>query len=607
MNLTSELQIQTLVKELTNASQAFYETGDDIMSDAVFDSKWSLLYSLDPSNSLFTEISKGYKLKGIDEKEKFEHPIPVGSVDKVKEVSILKKWLHPKATFSTKIDGNSIVCYYKNGQLQNVVTRGSDNIGIIRTAKFIKIIPATIPVKGYVAVRGEAAIKRKAYKVNKNFDQSKASRSAVAGAITRKDDWKVVFECVDFIAYTFIDCDNGDDISNVTEWSKLFNVEEQKDISLFNSMSLEDFKTKYKDEYEYDADGVVFKNPDGSMKAFKFEDEKAVTELLDVLWSIGKDQRLTPIAQLKEVQLSGAKISKASLGSFSKAVEVEAWPVFDIHKVELVRANEIIPHIEATILKTGFVKSDLIPKCPVCGTEGTVDGEHIFCRNINCGNINSSRLLNFASFFYPEGLSDKNTEKFFDAYGIATVRQLLDFNAPLTKEIYGVGESQKALFKQFLDKTRQNIDVKILYEVFINNCGSRAATKIVDSGFDIYQYVKNPLELKKLYSISNFNSNIIELMVDARSFFEEVLEVRTVDQVQSPKFYGTFCITGARFKADQLTKVNESGWAEDASIKKTTNILVTKDPNSTSGKIEKAKSYGIPVMTIDQFLEHISN
>jgi DNA ligase (NAD+) len=596
-----------LLKELTEASQAFYETGEDIMSDAVFDSKWSLLYSLDPSNKLFTEVSKGYKLKGIDEKEKMEHPIPVGSVDKVKDVSILKKWLHPKATFSTKIDGNSIVCYYKEGQLQEVVTRGSENIGIIRTAKFIKIIPATIPVKGLVAVRGEAAIKRKTYKMNSNFDQSKASRSAVAGAITRKDDWKVVFECVDFIAYTFVDVENGDDLYDKTDWTKLFKVEEQKPISIFHEMTLEDFKKTYKDEYEYDADGVVFKNPDGSMKAFKFEDEKAVTELLDILWSIGKDQRLTPVAQLREVQLSGAKISKASLGSFGKAVEVEAWPVFTIHKVELVRANEIIPHIEATVLKTGYVKSDLIPKCPVCGTEGTVDGEHIFCRNLKCENINSSRLLNFASFFFPEGMSDKNAEKMFDAYGISTVRQLLDFNSSLTKEVYGIGESQKALFKQFLDKTRQEIDVKVLYEVFINNCGSRAATKIVDSGFDIYQFIKNPLEIKKLYSISNFNSNIINLMVDARSFFEEVLEVRKISQVQSPKFFGTFCITGARFKADQLTAVNDSGWAEDSSIKKTTNILVTKDPNSTSAKIEKAKSFGIPVMTIDQFLEHISN
>lgn len=604
----NEQIIEFLSSELREASQEYYN-GNDIMSDSDFDSKWDFLRTLDPKNPIFSEISKGYKLKDVDEKERFAHPISVGSVDKCKSLEALRKWLKKGATFSTKIDGNSVVAYYRDGKLTEIVTRGSENIGIIRTIKLIKKVAATIPVMGYVAVRGEAAIKRKTYAARKDFNQDKASRSTVSGAIMRKDNWENVIECVDFIAYTFLDCNTEEDLTNACVWDDYFKVEAQKDLSEFNELTLEDFKKKYKDDYEYDADGIVFKNPDGSLLAFKFEDEKGYTDLLDVLWKIGKDQRLTPVAQLKTIKLSGASISKASMGSYARATSIGAWPVREQHAVEIKRANEIIPYVNLIVSKSGSIKNGPVVVCPECGSIAEQDGEHIFCVNSVCPNIERSRLLSFSEFFYPEGLSNTTASKFFDSYRIRTVSELLSFNLPNMKhEIYGIGQSAYNLFNKFLDNTRQDLDVKSIYSTFLKGCGRRASIKIVDSGFDINEYIINPSsEIRKLSLISNFNSNIITDMKKLYDVIKVVVGKRTWLQVKSPVTTGTFCITGARFKPEQMKIINESGWGEDASIKKTTTILVTKDPNSTSAKIEKAKSYGIKVMTIDSFMSHISN
>ena len=159
---------------------------------------------------------RGYDLKGIDEKEKFNHPLPMGSIDKEKSKENIIAWLNSSATFSTKIDGNSVAVYYRDGKLWKVITRGKDDIGIDRTAKFItcSTIPKKIPTMGYVRVRGEAAIKKSDYTSANGFDVEKACRNAVAGAISRQTDWEEVFKYVDFIAYDYRDCDTGEDLSD---------------------------------------------------------------------------------------------------------------------------------------------------------------------------------------------------------------------------------------------------------------------------------------------------------------------------------------------------------------------------------------------------------
>lgn len=606
------MNLEEMRKLYVEAAQKYYEDGEVIMSDEDFDILENNIRSLSPEDPILTSVGKGYELKGISDKEKFAHPLPMGSIEKEKDVDSLKKWIRSNTTWSTKIDGNSIACYYKNGNLWKVVTRGKDDIGIDRTAKFITCvsIPKKIPHLGYIRVRGEAAIRKSNYTAENGFDISKSSRNAVAGAISRQTDWEPVFKYVEFLAYDFRDCDTSEDLSGL-DWTS-FKVEEQKPVNIFLDMNIEEFKKKYKDEYEFDADGTVFKTGD-ELLAFKFEDEVAYTKLLNVEWTIGKDQRLTPVAILEPVQLAGATIERASLGSYNNAKAKGCDIVYSTHLVSIKRANEIIPYINKTYARSLEALSEGMPKCPVCGSTSVLNGEHAFCVNPNCGNIDASRLLTFCSYFYPEGMGDTVAQKILQAEGIQDVFQLLDLKKA-TKEVYGIGDSARSKFNEMLEKMSGDIDVKIVYNTFLSSCGDRAAEKIVDSGFNLNkleidlvegeEYL-NVTEVEKLDNIPNFNSNIVNDIKSKVDLFQKFLTKRTVIQKPSAKAVGTFCITGTRFKGEQLEIIAAAGWKEDSSIKKTTTVLVVKDPNSKSSKTQKATEYGIKIMSIEQFMEFI--
>lgn len=599
-----------LVESIKKDSQDYYENGFSESSDEVFDAKLELLRSINPTHPILTTVGHGYTISGIDDKVRFEHPLETGSIPKEKDFEVVKNWCNKKTRFSTKIDGNSIIAYYRNGRLWKVVTRGEDNVGIDRTAKFIKIIPNKIKAPGYVRVRGEAAIAKSKYIVENGFDVNKASRNAVAGAITRKTDWEGVMSFVDFIAYTFQDCDNGTDLYNINDW-KDFKVEEQKPIDELLSLTVEEAKVKYKDEYEYESDGIVLNN-DGELLAFKFEDEYAIADLLGVTITVGKDQRLTPTAIVSPTPLAGCTINNASFVSFKKMLEKGCWPIHSVHKIKLIRSGEIIPHVVTTVFSNGDNKDETYMKCPVCGSVGEFvelktgeDSAHLFCVNPSCPNIEKTRLMNFSSNYYVEGLGDTVMETVFSYLNISSIVDLLNYDGK--KDLFripGVAGSTVDKLNTFFSNMKE-IDVRVIYKTFLNNVGDRAAEKIVDSGFDLNIFFNDSKELGKLFGLSNFDSGIPLELAEKKEAIQKVVSLRPLIQEKKEKASGSFCITGARFKEDQLALLKSKGWAEDSDLKKTTMVLVVKDSSKTTTKTEKAKKYGTKVMSIEEFLAFV--
>jgi len=599
---------QELAEFLTKCSYEYYETGEVIVDDETFNAAEDELRLLNPNHPILTTVGYGYDFNGIDEKEKFEHPISVGSIIKEKTLSGLIEWIGSSATtLSTKIDGNSVVLYYKNRKLWKAVTRGRFNIGIDRTAKFIGVVPNEIPFDGYIAVRGEAAIKKVDYTVENGFDIEKSSRNAVAGAISRKDEWEHVMKFVDFIAYTYINIENMKDLCNEIDWSQYFITENQKNFTLEYISDIPTFKKEVKDDYPYEADGAVFKKTNGSLLAFKFEDEKGFTREKEIEITIGVDQRLTPVAILDPIKLNGALIKRASLGSFGIAIRSGFWPIYEDHIVEIIRSNEVIPHANRVVSKGERLLDDtkLVPTCPVCGSVGEADGEHYFCVNPECPNIESSKLYKFAKFFYPEGLGNAVMGKVFRHFNVSDVFDLftVDLEALEYVSIPGIGDSNKDKILQFFTKINGNIDPKIIYQVFIQACGKTFARVIAEHGVVFADCVNSTEKLNELYTIKSFRKEIVEQLKRNASIFEKVNSVMKIVDEKIVETVGSFCITGTRFSSAQVKRLEAKGWKEDSSVKKTTTVLVVADLDQVSGKTKKADSYGIPVMTIEDFMD----
>jgi DNA ligase (NAD+) len=606
-------RINELESKLAEWSKAYYENGESIVPDSVYDAHFNELKELNPNSKIFQTAGKGYVVQA-SEKEKFKHPIEVGSIDfRSHDLDEIIKKLDKDATWTIKIDGNSVCDYFENGKILNVSTRGSENIGIIRTDKFVECgkTPKQIDFLKDVrlaCVRGEVAIPKKKFLAENGFDTEKASRNSVAGAITRKTDWKDVFQHVDNVKYTFVDCDTGENLYS-ENWEKYYPVERQKPVFVDGkAITLDELKIAVENS-EYECDGIVFRNSDGELFAFKFEDAKATTQILKIDITIGAAQRLTPVANLLPVNLSGSLISKASLGSFAMAEAIGAFPLNSNCICEVVRSGEIIPLITRIISNDGDVIQNEI-LCPVCGTKAEYKGAHAFCVNQECPNIEREYLFKFCSFVAPEGLREKTLEKIFEYYGIVSVVDLVSFGTDEefdVTEVDGIGNSASKLFEKMLETISSPINSKIIYQTFITGCGERASKAIVNSGFKFSNYFNYDGEYEKLESLPNFNSNIITEMMEKNELIEEVcsyLEIYDEKEIVGEK---SFCITGVRLSKEQLEMAKNAGWEEKSGVSKNLNVLVVKSVSSTSSKTEKAKSLGVKIVSLDEFLRMIQN
>ena len=346
------------------------------------------------------------------------------------------------------------------------------------------------------------------------------------------------------------------------------------------------------------------------MLALKYLDEAANTDLSSIVWKIGIDQRLTPIAILKPVKLSGALISKASLGSFDRVNnKLHLWPVPLQAKVDVIRANEIIPYVTNVTNKSIATLFGNTPICPSCGKESEIIGKHAYCMNPECPNIDKSRLLKFASFFYPDGVSDKQIIKIFDAYKIKTIPQLLEFKYQKIDftRIDGVGQSLAILMGMFFHKLSGDIDSKIVYQSVALGCGNSSAKAIVKLGVPINRIWLTSGWITTIKGISGFNSKIADSIWKNRHLIAEICRLRNVVDDKPKNIVGTYCMTQIRFNKDQIDELSKLGWIEDNTVKKTTTVLITNDIDGGSTKMDKARKYGIDIVETDAFFEKYIN
>src|SRR5262249_48863492 len=153
-------------------------------------------------------------------------------------------------------------------------------------------------------------------------------------------------------------------------------------------------------ELPYETDGLVVKVDDLDQRrrlgatskaprwvvAYKFEQEQAVTRLLDIVVDVGKNGVLTPVAHLETVQLEGTRVSRATLHN-ADYIRTKDIRIGD--RVVVIKAGKIIPYVVRveTGLRTGKEKPFEFPeRCPRCDSPVKPDDRKVFyyCTGKDC-------------------------------------------------------------------------------------------------------------------------------------------------------------------------------------------------------------------------------
>ena len=189
-------RMRELNELLAKASQAYYNTGAEIMSDHEYDALYDELEALEKETGVILNGSRtqqvGYEV--ASSLKKVKHPSKMLSLEKTKSVDELAAWLVDKKGFlSWKLDGLTLVLTYSGGKLVQAVTRGNGETGeeITQNARHIIGIPASIPFTGELVVRGESLMKYSDFeRVNAETDEGsryKNPRNLCVGTVRNLD------------------------------------------------------------------------------------------------------------------------------------------------------------------------------------------------------------------------------------------------------------------------------------------------------------------------------------------------------------------------------------------------------------------------------------
>ena len=649
ISLDNKALIESLVKKLNDASEAYYNGREELMSNYEWDKLFDQLSKLERQTGYVLDNSTTQTVGTLQDNDgdKVLHEYPALSLAKTKNVNDLVKWACGRDVWlSWKLDGLTLVATYDQGELISLVTRGNGIIGtnITSLAKAIHGIPRTIQLKSHLVIRGEAIIKYSDFEnfcLSSNNDYANP-RNLASGSLSLKDIDEVKRRNIQWIPFTLVHTDEK--IVSWGERMKLLKklgfhpVEAEK----LHPERIEEGITRWSkrvasDQLDYPVDGLVMVFDDTEYArnggatghhekraglAYKWQDTSKTTKLETIEWSCAAST-ITPIAIFDPIDLEGTTVKRATLHNISECKRLGIGGRGT--EVTVIKANKIIPKIISA--KPMGIFS--IPKeCPVCHHETKIEisssgAETLHCTNIDCAAKHLKKYERFVSKYGMDinGLSLQTLNKFMNQGYIKNFSDiyLLKSHETQIKELEGFGEKSTENLLQAIENSRHVNAEKLLFALGIPMIGVDAARKIIQSiGFKQFLYFsKNKKNFSCIDGIGEkMSASIIAWYENNSSELNLLLQQLTVQDNQidtnSQQMCAqlTFVITGSlnHYKNRDALKnyiISQNGHVT-GSVSAKTDYLINNDINSKSGKNKKAKELNIPIITEEEFIRQFT-
>lgn len=638
-------RMKKLNEILSNAADAYYNTGIEIISDREYDILYDELEQLEKETGIILSGSRtqkvGYEVSSSLKKVK--HTSKMLSLDKTKSIDELTAWLGENTGFlSWKLDGLTIVLTYENGVLLQAVTRGNGETGedITVNARHIIGIPTAIPFTDKLIIRGEALMKYKDFeRVNSQIEDGakyKNPRNLCVGTVRNLDSKVTAERNINFFAFTLVSAEGYEENSFAERLKWLANLGFQcVDGIKVTKDNLEDSVIKYEksiNENEFPSDGLVLMLDDVAYGislgetshaprnaiAFKWHDETADTKLLEVEWSASRTGLLNPVAIFEPVELEGTTVSRASVHNLSivKQLKLGIGDTISVYK-----ANMIIPQILEN--KTGSDNLEIPCNCPVCHGKTEVktsdeDVETVYCINPSCPAKLIGRFEHFVQRDAMNiiGLSTATIETLINEGFIRNFRDFYHINNYKDKieSLEGFGKRSYEKMWDAINNSRKTELSRVLYAMGISNIG-RAASKLICSVYPSPDMLET-LTVEELTSIDTIGEVLARDFVDFfnnENNLKEYHELLAELEIAEPEKIETdtaisekiFVITGSVNiwkNRNELTDYIESKGGKVAkSVTSKTNYLINNDSTSNSSKNKRAKELGVAIITEEEF------
>lgn len=541
-----------------------------------------------------------------------------------------------------KIDGLSLKLIYKEGQLFKAVTRGNGEFGddVTENARTIVSIPLVLFSPIDIEVTGEVYMTYSTFNTlneeleAEDSDQFANARNAAGGTLKLKNPAEVAKRKLSFVAHgcttEFEEVNTQMDLIEMLEgqgFQTTFMLPVlQSCKTVADKLVLTDEKIIQRMIAEADiqrkflnlaTDGLVFKLNDLAKQrelgegskypnwacAFKYPPQRLATTLLDVTLQVGKSGKITPVAELKPVILSGTLVKRASLCNQD---EIDRLGVNIGDEVYTEKSAEIIPKVMGVAEKVTDGVYTLPDACPCCSTtlvkpKGKVDW---FCPNRDCGDQVYARLRHATG----KGALD------IDGCGEAMIRELMKHGVRKLSDVFTVEHldflktAARKKFTEGREAAKSQPFWRQLHALGIEGIGQTTCQEISAQWTSLISIFDELDKFRTLFGEVAFNS-FIEYYereeAELNRLEQNGLRFET-QQAAIGKLTGkVFAITGAMMSGsrDQVVRrIEAAGGMVKANVSKKCHYLVL---GAEAGTIKpgKAEKLGVPVITEEKFYE----
>jgi len=660
-------QIKALREVLHAHNHAYYVLNSPTISDFEFDTLLKQLEGLEQQYPTFADPNSPTKRVGGDLTKKFQthkHRFPMLSLsNSYSEQDIIdwaercQKILGESSEFvcELKYDGVAIGIQYLDGKLQQALTRGDGEQGEDVTANVRTI--RTVPIVLDKSVPVDFEIRGEIFMPQQNFEALNAQREAqgevlfanprntASGTLKLLDSKEVAKRGLDCYLYGVYGLKSEalghyQAVMLAKEWG--FKVPDpskrmiEKTNSIAGIMDFIHYWDQQRSQLPFDIDGVVLKvnsyeqqdllgltakSPRWAI-AYKYKTQQVETLLESVSFQVGRTGAITPVANLKPVQLGGTTVKRASLHN---ADQIQKLDLCELDTVQVEKGGEIIPKIVGVnlALRQRQQRIVFIEHCPECDTplarqEG--EAQHYCPNDTSCKPQVTGKIMHFISrkALNIDGLGEETVELMYSRNLIKNPLDLyqLTFDQLLTLDRMAERSANNLL--QSIAASKEVPFERVLFGLGIRFVGETVAKKLVQAFGTITRLAE--ASLAELLAVEEIGEKIAQSILVYFSQEANLDLLRGLQQLglqfecaqktlDSTILAGKTCVISGTFETfsrDELKELIErNGGKLGSSVSAKTHFLIA-GANMGPSKLQKATDLGVTLLTENEFIQLIS-
>jgi len=649
-------RVRELRRQITHHDRLYYDKAAPEITDREFDTLLRELQDLEAEHpELCTPDSPTRRVAGrpLEGFTPAPHRAPMQSLDNtysleeadafMGRVEKLLPNIRLRWTIEPKVDGVALSLTYREGLLELAATRGDGTTGddVTQNIRTIRTIPLKLEgqVPALVEIRGEIYLPKKKFAALNAAREKEGEalfanpRNAAAGSLKLLDSSIVARRGLDAVFYGLGAVEGNHtptSQTNLLHWlqkaglpvvPKFWEADDAQGVRDAIA-ALE----KLRHDFSFETDGAVIKLDEFKRReqvgctskaprwamAYKYEAERARTQLKDITIQVGRTGTLTPVAELEPVQIAGSRVARATLHNEE---EITRKDIRIGDHVFVEKAGEVIPAVVGVDLRarTGREKTFQMPEeCPSCGSRVSRDPDltAVRCINPDCPAQIRRRLQHFAArgAMDIEGLGEAAVDQLVTARLVTALPDIYALKAESVSALERMGEKSTANLLSAIESSKGQPLWRLLFGLGILHVGAAAARKLAGKFHTLDKLATaTTAELETTEDVGTVMAQSIhdffglahnKILVEALrhhglNFGERDERVAPAAQELAGE---TWVITGTLSRPrDELAELirRHGGKVSGSVSKKTSYVLAGEEAGS---KREKAQSLGVPVV-----------